>query len=320
MTRLRWSSALAIVLGCMPEPSVVEPTPDGSIVRVEPPAAKLDPAAEQLAALAVYHDDFARAELYTWTTPTQLEALRASRCLLQADASTGPTSPFNLALLAIPRDGSTIARIAALLVDHDALKRRRYAWPSPFATTLGLGPRRYGDVLIRIELDPRSFLARFEPAGDPPLAFVDMQGQVVTPERVLAEPLRLAGVYHVGVTSPDEPAYREYVVCSEAMITSWSIATPEIAARVEQEIELLDTLAHSTLAQLPRAAVEQRAAVDWPTSVDPTPLARWHASLAFDNPRYQPTPAGLRRIIAALRETRAGEPLIHDPRTAPCRR
>ncbi len=325
MIRPRWPSSLALVLGCGHEPSVVEPSPvePSLLVRAEPTAdPELASAAEQLAALAVYHDDFARAELYTWTTPAQLEQLRASRCLLHAEASTGQTSAFSLALQAIPRDGSAHAQIAELLVDHEALKRRRYAWPSGFATTLGLGSRRYGDVLIRIDLDPRSFVARFEPASDPPLTFVDMQGEAVTPERVLADPTRLAAVYHVGQTSPSEPAYREYVVCSEAMILAWSVATPEIAVRVEREIDMLVGLADSTLAQLPRAAVEQGAAIDWSTStpIPAPPLAAWHASLAFDNLRYRPTPAGLRRIIAALRETRAGQPLIHDPRIEPCQR
>ncbi|MFV8753937.1 hypothetical protein ACNOYE_25610 [Nannocystaceae bacterium ST9] len=317
----RWSGSLAIVLSCAREPSVVEPTTSGSIEQRERrPESTTEPALERLAALAVHHDDFARAEFYTWTTPTQLESLRAGRCLLQADASSGgQASPFNLALQAIASAGSADAPIAALLIEHDALVRRRYAWPNPFATALGLGPRRYGDVLIRIELDPSSLLARFEPGGDPVFVFVDMQGEPVPRERVLADPLRLAAVYHVASTAPDEPAYREYVICSEAMIASWSVATPEIAARVEAEIELLAALADSTLAHLPRAAIEQRAAIDWTTPSEPTPLASWHASLAFDNQRYRPTPAGLRRIAEALAETRNGEPLIHPSRTAPCR-
>src|SRR5690606_29225839 len=170
--------------------SVPDPPPTPAAVE---PALEVDPAVAQLSALAVHHDDFVRAELYSWTTAAQIDALRATRCLLTADpTSGGRTSPFNLALMAIAQDGSTTARIAALLLEHPALGRRRYAWTSPFATVLGLGPRRYGDRLIRIELDPRAILARFDPHAPSPFSLVDMQGQAVPVDAVLAEPERLA--------------------------------------------------------------------------------------------------------------------------------
>jgi hypothetical protein len=287
------------------------------------PATSLEPAVEQLMTHVVHHDDFARAELYTWTSAEQIRRLRATPCLLTADATSGGyTSPFNRALMAIEQDGSVAARVASLLLDHPDLRRRRYAWTSPFATTLGLGPRRYGDHLIRIELDARAILGRFEPHAATPFSFVDMQGRSVSADAVFAEPERLAAIYHVQDSAQVAVRYREYIVCSEAMITTWSVATPEIRARIAGEIELLGQLARGSLAQLPHDAVLEPAAPDWQTrSATPTPLAAWHASLAFDNARYQPTPLQLVEIAEALREYRdEGEPLLHHPQSEPCPR
>lgn len=295
----------------------------------EPPSAVVsdpaepDPVIALLSTFAVHHDDFARAELYSWTTSEQIDHLRATRCLLTADAATGGrSSPFNLALMAIEQDGSMTAQVAALLLDHPALRRRRYAWTSPFATTLGLGPRRYGDRLIRIDLDPRAILARFDPHAPTPFAFVDMLGQAVSAELILAEPERLAAVYHVQDAARVPVRYREYVVCSEAMILAWSVATPQIRARVDHEIELLAALARSSLVALPRAAVLEPAAADWQTRpAAPTPLALWHAVLAFDNHRYQPTSSQLAQIREAMGDYRhEGEALLHRPQSEPCPR
>jgi hypothetical protein len=294
----------------------IEPAGEAE-TETSPAVPERDPALARLEQLAVHHDDFARAELYTWTTAEQLRRLRDTKQLLVADPSTGGrASPFNQALMAIERDGSPLARLAAALLERPELRRRRYAWPSPFATTMGLGPRRYGDSLVRIELDPRAWIGRFEPGASEPLSFVDMHGQAVAIEAALAEPERVAAYYHLR-GPPEVPiAYREYVVCSEAMIRSWSIATPQVRARVEAEIELLEELRAGALAALPRPAVLEPAAPDWVTTPrSPTPLASWHASLAFDNQRYRPSPAKLAAIADTLRgyEDDGGPPLVHHP-------
>ena len=245
--------------------------------------------------------------------------MRASLELLVADSSTGGrASPFNQALIELGAEGSADAEFARLLLEHPSLRRRRYAWPSPFATTMGLGQRRYGDSLIRIELDPRAWIARFEPGAAQRLSFVDMRGEPVARERALAEPERVAAVYHVRGPPELGIAYREYVVCSEAMIRAWSLATPEIRARVDADIELLEQLRGETLAQLPRAAVAEPAAPSWAragTLAPRSPLALWHAGLAFDNLRYRPGGAHLEAIVAALRgyEDDGGAPLVHRP-------
>lgn len=294
-----------------------DPAVGGEAVDVARP---VDTTRARLERLAVYDDDFARAELYTWTTIEQLRRVRDTRQLLVADAATGGrASPFNGALQQLAGEHGRAGAIASLLLERPELSRRRYAWPSPFATVMGLGPRRYGDSLIRIELDPRAWIGRFDPQASEPLSFVDMQGAAVGLDAVVAAPERIAALFHVRGPPLDPLAYREYVVCNEAMIAAWSIATPEIQARVEADIALLDALRSDSLAHLPREAALESAAPDWHTaSRVPTELALWHASLAFDNPRYQPVARYLEQIAATLRgyEHDGGPPLIVRPSQA----
>lgn len=314
--RRAYFACLSLSLACAAEPvartHAPAPTPAPTSPREPSPL-------ERLAALAVHHDDFARAELYSWTTLAQLDSLRAGACVLQADAALGVVSPFHRALQQLASSGAPEAALATLLLEHEGLTKRRYAWTAAFATVLGLGPRRYGDVLVRIELAPDAWLARLDLDAAPALAVVDLQGQPVPLARVLAEPLRLAAIYHVGRTRDGHaPAFREYVVTSEAMVTSVSAMTPALDEQLAAELALLDALIVE-FATLPERARVETAVREWARADSGTPLARWHAALAFDSPRYRASPVALRDIAAALRETRRGEPLIRHPRSEPCR-
>jgi hypothetical protein len=234
--------------------------------------------------------------------------------LVADETSGGRASPFNQALATVAGGAGEPAKVASLLLDDPLLRWHRYAWPSPFATTMGLGARRYGDSLIRIELDPHALVGRFNPIAAQPFAFVDMRGQAVPLAKALAQPQRIAAIYHVHMSPTSPIAYREYVVCNESMIHAWSLATPQIRARVEAEIELIRQLQTHTLAQLPRAAVLESAAPTWSDTRAPlAPLGWWHASLAFDNNRYQPSRANLEAIAQTLRgyEDDGGPPLVH---------
>lgn len=328
--------ALALLLACGPEPTSAPPEaaapptsrpvaappiaprpvaapPAASPPVLDPVAAPpiaappvLDPVALALAERAVHHDAFARPILYTWTTAEQAAELRTTRRLLVADADRGEPSPFIRAL----RELAATDPLAALLLDHPGLARRRYAWPAPFATVLGLRERRYGDVLIRIELAPDAQLLRFTPGAAAPFALYDMSGRPV--DLPLADPARLAAVYHV--RDGDDVPFREYVVVNETRIAAWSLSTPEIAAAVDADIALLQSLRTGPLGHLPNSAALAPAAPAWPTARErPTPLDRWHAALAFDNLKYRPTPRNLDAIVAALRARAGGAPLTVRP-------
>lgn len=310
-----WASIGLALLACAETPAPpLPPTPDNPARQASPPpASPADPAVEQLGARAVYDHDFARTRLYTWTRVEQLEPLRESHRLLVADALTGGwTSPYIRALEQLSAASDESGQLARLLHEHPDLRRHRYAWTSPFATSLGLGERRYGNVLIQIELDPRAWIGRFEPGAAEPFRFVDLEGAPIEPARVHAEPTRIAAIFHVSGPPRARAPMREYVLCSEAMIREWSVATDEIRSLVAQEIQLLEQLRTRTFAQLPRAALVEPAMPDW-TRAQPSapPLALWHASLAFDIPRYRPGRAEFDALLASLAGLRddGGPPL-----------
>lgn len=278
-----------------------------------PAAAVLAPslAAEELGlrlrAHQVSTDDFARRVFYTWTSPAQVAALRSSHTLLWATAqSSGRPSPFLRLLSELRSPRQAGHELAALLLDHPLLQRRRYAWSSPFATVLGLGERTYGEALIEVVLRPEAIIGRLSRPRrqGPPLAFVDLRGNPVPDSEVLAHPERLAAIFHVRPPDPQEPTdfvpFREYILCNESMVLSWSVGTDALRARLDAEAALLRALrSHfSTLTQKEYAA---SAYPSWSGVAADAPLvAQWRAALAFDNRKYRPLPGNLDLIIAGL--------------------
>ncbi|MBX3155595.1 MAG: hypothetical protein KF773_06330 [Deltaproteobacteria bacterium] len=263
-------------------------------------------ALEELRAFAVTDDDFYRPVLYTWTTAEGAAALRASKQLLVATASSGTfVSPFNRALAASAASAAPHARIARVVAEHPALIRRRYAWPAPFATVRGIGPVTYGSALVRIELLPEAWIGRFEPGAPHPWRFVDASGAAVPEETVLASPERIAAIFHVRTEDGQPVRFREFVVCSEKALRGWAIATPDIRAELDREARLLLAL---------RGAIADDARPAWRAwgrtpGAAATALELWNAALAFDNLRYRPTPHRIDQILDAL--------ATYDPTGAP---
>jgi len=301
-----------MIVACATTPTIVSVAPTVEVVAASAGPTVLD----RLMARAVYHDDFARPVLYTWTTAVQIAALRADRRLLVAEARAGAgPSAYVLGLSRVVHTEAAGHELAALLLGHDGLRRRRYAWTSPFATTMGLGPYRYGDALVRVELDARAVIVRFRPGDPEPFAAVDVAGNPVPLAELIADPGRIAAVYHVRDGPREQVGFREYVLCNEARIAAWSIATPEIRAVVDDDLELLAALRGGSMAWLPAAAVRTAATTAWSTARErPTLLDGWHASLAFDNPRYKPTVGNFAAILAAMRGyDGGGAALVHRP-------
>lgn len=309
---------LVLASACGPSPAaVVRPAGEEVVGEARPAGEPVESGVVGLlAARAVHHDDFARARLYTWTTVEQGAALRTSRRLLVADASSGPgPTAFNLALQEIVKARGPGLAVASLLLEHPGLRRRRYAWTSPMATTLGLAERRYGDVLVGVELDPEAWIASFWPGAAEPFAFVALDGRRVEVAEALAEPRRIAAIYHVREGARELIPYREFVLCNESMVARWSLATPELARLVAEELALVEALRTGPFAHVPELAARLPAAATWARAPEgPSLVERWHASLAFDGPRYRPTPGNLVAIAGALRAYAGdGEPLEHRP-------
>jgi hypothetical protein len=302
-----------------------QPPPDavGYPVDAGPPPPQAPPIvastgaalAAHLIALAVSDDDFYRPILYTWTSPSSIAAVRDSRQLLVATATSGAfMSPFNRTLLRMARRPGAGQAMARALLDDPRLARRRYAWPAPFATVMGIGDRTYGTALIRIELRADAWIGRFDPFDVIPFRFVDAAGQTVALTDVLATPERVAAIFHVRTEARQAVKFREYVVCNEAMVASWSIATDVIAAEVAAERELLRTV-RDPMQQVRMSDLRSSAITAWPHGPQNRSwLALWHAALAFDNDRYRPDRTRLEAIDHALADyDPAGSPITITP-------
>jgi hypothetical protein len=277
---------------------------------VRPPAPPT--LADRLRGLAVRDDDFYRPVLYSWTSVDAITKLRASKKLLVAMATDGGfTSAFLQRLAAIVRARDEGRELADLLLTHPSLIRRRYAWTAPFATVMGMGKRTYGTSLIQIDLRPEAWMGRFDPEAAQPLTFVDAAGREVGRDDVLARPERIGAIFHL---HPD-PAFREYVVCSEAMVATWSIATPAIRAKLATEVALLrDLRDHGAFAP---GTTERPASTSWRQEPANDLTGLWHATLAFDNDRYHARRGQLDAILDALAAyDPAGEPLVVSPNAA----
>ena len=149
-----------------------------------------------------------------------------------------------------------------------------------------------------------ALIGRLDPTADPVLRFVDLRGRAVE----LDDPARIGAIFHVRTDGTTPVRFREYVLCNEAMIERWSAGTEAISHRLDAETELLRTLGRA-FSELPAAQTRWRAVAAWSGLGDAPSLAsRWHATLAFDNVRYRPTPANVEAVARALADYAPTEP------------
>lgn len=296
------SAARSFTLVC----SLLTLRPVSSPAQTTSPVANTTPLPDVIARLhshVVTHKDFARSVFYTWTSPEQVATLRSTKTLLVSTANSGRgrASPFIRMLRDLVQKRQPGHEVASLLLDHPALEKRRYAWTSPYATVLGLGERTYGTELIQVKLLPSARIVRFDPDAAIPFVFVDLRGNPVQYTDGIATPERIGAIYHVRTRGPsDFLPFREFILCSEAMVQSFSVATDEIRARVGEEKALLNALRPHFVA-LPAADALRSVVPAWSGISDDAPLLRqWQAATAFDNRKYRAQAKNLDKIIAGL--------------------
>jgi hypothetical protein len=277
----------------MRAPDAVEPVDAPTEVAPAPTPAPSEALARWLAGATVTDDRFARRILYSWTSARTADRLRRDRELFDdAQMPEGPTAYVQrLEHAAARKDAS--GELARLLLGHPDLARRRYAWVRPWATRMGI-VRPYGDQLIEVVLAPDAIVGRFDPSLPEPWAFRDLDERPIPLARVLADPSRIAAILHV--REDGEPHFREYVLCNESAIDSWSLAVPSI-----EEVLVEDAAAVRELAALADAGVPDD----------------YEDARAFFVEHYAATKAGLEAIAAELDASRQrGRPLRVRPRRA----
>ncbi len=224
-------------------------------------------------------DDFARRELYSWTSKEQAARMTKDGLLLWSTERAGNfRSEYLEALHRVAARKDEDGRLARVLLEHPTHLARRYAWTAAFATAAPRGVRSYGDVLVRIELAASAIVGRFAPAERPALRFASLDGKAVP----LAEatPARIAAIFHVRPPEGGKVAYREYIVSNPLLVQRFEVGTPAVQQELDREIALLRWSATDAQARAP-----------------------FEASLAFKLPAYLFEPKKV-VALAALLEAR----------------
>jgi hypothetical protein len=275
----------------------------------ESPAASRQPrwasgsVTDRLHALRVNDDDWARRDLVSWTTPPQVDAMRASRVLLVATANMGgPPSPFVWLVSRLARRSGPAGALAGVLANDPRFLRRRYAWSAGYPTVLGLSGKRYGNELVAVRLRADALVVALAPERDPPVSVRDLDQNEIPLDRARDEAGRIGAVYHVR-TGTDVPArFREYVLVNEAAIERWAVGTPDVHAEIEAEEALLRDL-QAQLGPSPPAARAPRPLAAWRHLDAASPLrALWEGTLAFPSDRYVLDAERLAVTLSALAE------------------
>jgi hypothetical protein len=281
------------------------------------PASKPLTLEERLDKRAVTDQHYARRELYSWTTTKQSSDLRQTKTLLVATAKThGSPSPYSRLLTVLAAKGASLGRdIAKLLSEHPGLTKRRYAWPSPFATSVPLGERSYGHALVHVVFKEDALVAKLDPLESEPFSFMDLNHKPVPLADAIQHPERIAVVFHVRRKPDGGPRFREYIICNESMIARWSMGTHHERTIMDEDAALIADLLQSSLVSTLGEDVALDAASAWSRTADkPTLLDGWRAALAFDSPKYKPSPKTLGAISASLAAYDAsGDPMDHVP-------
>lgn len=311
-----------------PEPAEGEPSPP---TQAGPPPLDEATLRQRLAAQAVVNapDSKLPRTLYTWTTREQIEALAASRKLLQKSrAAGGELSRFDALLKSL---GDKVPPTARLLREAGCAKKR-FAWPNPWATVLGFAGEQYGDQLVEITLKDDSILVLVESEG-PRFRYLTLDGGELNEAEAKAARKRIAGALHVSAPAPTRALstldlevgwpLREFVICNEGQVAGWAYGTPAILTRMGDDVALLRGFAR-LLEGAPAPAIGspwdygQRLFREvWPRSRAAGDFADdFGAALAWATSDYLPRVADLQAIASALlvaRDAQLGEIVYPAP-------
>lgn len=265
---------------------------------------------------------------YSWTTDEQVAELRAGGPLFSRSESPGKGRGLAMTQLAAfgAASNKPVNQLAATLAGTTFAKLR-FSWPNPWATLMGWPGETYGNQLLQVTLRPEAWIAIFSQSRG--LAVVDANGQAVDIEFALTKPERIGAIYfqsdgdgtqvHCGTFFQGAVAFREFVLGNLQMVQSWSLATPEITARLQADIAVLEAVrVDLACRELPGDqsywTEDVRCAFTGAGSGATGSLYSYDLSLGLPSELYYPSQDNLAALIAALKVSLPqGEPLVVNP-------
>ena len=260
---------------------------------------------------------------YSWTTDAQIAELRGGADLFNRSERPGMGRGLLFTELAdFAKAGNAPTNALADVLVNQTFSKVRFAWTNPWATLLGFPGETYGNQLLRIELKADAWIARFDAGG---LSVVDAQNQPVPLDTVLASPERVGAIYYqsaaaagsayCGTFSHGGVGFREFVLGNLDMVERWSLATPEIAQRLNDDIAELKAFESQIACMNISSDWSSAVACEWGRYPVPNDvLSNYDFALGLPSELYQPSPENLAALIAALEMSLpTGEPLIVTP-------
>jgi len=256
---------------------------------------------------------------YSWTTDEQVTELRAGTELFSRSERAGQGRGLLFTELAtFAQAASTPERKLADRLVNETFAKARFAWTNPWATLLGLSGETYGNQLLKIELVPEAWIARFDRYG---IGVFDQNNARVPIDMALANPQRIGAIFyqssgepssaHCGTFLQGAVGFREFALGNAAMVERWSLATTEIGDRMKSDIAELRAFEQ----QLDCVGDTSNWVNDLSCSWDNGYYAnsardRYDFSLALPSELYRPSATNLEALIAALEASLpTGEPL-----------
>ena len=262
---------------------------------------------------------------YSWTTNEQVAELRAGGPLFSRSESPGKGRGLAMTQLeAFAAAGSGPAEQLAGQLASTVFAKLRYSWTNPWATLLGWPGETYGNQLLQVELKLDAWIAVFDEGQ---LYVYDVNNKSVDITDALDAPERIGAIYFqasadsgatfCGSFSQGSVGFREFVLGNLHMVQRWSLATPELKARLEQDVTDLEAF------QTQLACLEVPAQSAWSSDLacnwrvrgqGPDALSSYGFSLAIPSELYWPSVANVQALVAALQMSApSGEPLDITP-------
>lgn len=281
------------------------------------------PAAETLFGAQIITAIGEQRVFYSWTTDEQVAELRAGGELFSRSERPGMGRGllFN-ELSALGEAGETLINQLASVLAGELFEKARFAWPNPWATIMGFPGEDYGNQLLRIELREEAWIAFF---GDGSLRVFDLDNKEVPLDTASKTPERIGAIYYESRAEPGNcyrgtfshggVGFREFAVGNLAMVKNWSLATPEIAERLQSDIGELQEFEKLLNCYGDVSDWSTRVTCDWEQGHHQLDaFGNYEFALGLPSELYRPTSANIEAVIAALEASMpTGEPMIVVP-------